>query len=1077
MPSSSQPPSGTDAPGTAAQGTEPAVPPPPAPRSWPLKVLHGVGGAFIALAAIGAVGLAFPSALRSARESWLDLTGTGPRGGLLFIEAPQVYTRERLVNDRFDQANWLNHELEVSERDSAAARLQAAARVLDLHSRIDISLASAAAPKAEAAAEDNKAALPDRVQLDQMVALDRRLEYRNKVRSELMDTLLDDSHDLDGNTLYRFNFDTVVMPWADVRRYPGTAVFLISARSTRPKKADGATNAEQLIETRDNLELLQSWQREIQSFLSRVVKYRIDYFYTQAPSENKSDPKEDIFFEFFLRKTLMDAFIDLLSANIAGHCKTLVSTCPYPWGVLPAANLSTTDRQLRGNTIRDRRIIISRLLQVNYSDSFGVNVEYPPLMELGFKNALVAAHKINTLQWPRLGETSYRSDCTRKYSQTQPSEEDIERDCLLPYVDRGYKRAIIRLIVAIEAMKTRLESLDRPLFEVGSLDLSPDRPPQWFTNMRRAFADLVPSQAEIDRLSQEIEAVQHDGRALPRLEQVEAKCETGPFRFNPRTFTRNDLIAYGKCRFLRSHAAKIDNLIARFIYQRVVGGQTMFGEMAVTNFVDVHKVGCDVTECRIEVRSKERPDIECSESTQSNPCNTINAQPDPADKAQAQLVRAVAECREIIQSRVTPTHATQSARQTYHFIGQQESVSLNANEKMIFSDCVTASELRNWLEETNVNVAVYEVGPHTGGPVMGRSADAAASGSLGLGQGALGGSITGSRQVRDQEVGVAPIVIGFGQLRPDSSGFSQEATFGWVIRPQKSVDGRWMPSHHRLSAIISVPSWWKRLKFTIKACWTTPEKARAIGFGILDDPESTCEIPGRPQAAGAALATGLAGNAPSPSGPGPGDKVMMREFIAQLPRRTEDVTERFRFDFIKAPYLDDQWLASTPQLRLEAGRPGKLVILGGRLWRGTVATVMGQPANKITVLPDMKGVIAEFDCVATPAELSGLQHPPSPSLPPRAAAGATTSGAPQSAPPVAAAGRAPEGGSKVTVQKLTVWTSEGRTQDMPVEVYPFDPAYGGRPCDAPLPTVSPSAGTPPAPPADTPKPPAPATRP
>src|SRR5688500_3039609 len=40
--------------------------------------------------------------------------------GFLYVEAPQLYTRERLVNDRFRQANWLNAELEATTKPDSA---------------------------------------------------------------------------------------------------------------------------------------------------------------------------------------------------------------------------------------------------------------------------------------------------------------------------------------------------------------------------------------------------------------------------------------------------------------------------------------------------------------------------------------------------------------------------------------------------------------------------------------------------------------------------------------------------------------------------------------------------------------------------------------------------------------------------------------------------------------------------------------------------------------------------------------------------------------------------------------------
>jgi hypothetical protein len=48
---------------------------------------------------------------------------------------------------------------------------------------------------------------------------------------------------------------------------------------------------------------------------------------------------------------------------------------------------------------------------------------------------------------------------------------------------------------------------------------------------------------------------------------------------------------------------------------------------------------------------------------------------------------------------------------------------------------------------------------------------------------------------------------------------------------------------------------------------------------------------------------------------------------------------------------------------LTACRPGAIVIPGRRLWRSTKVTVGYQTADTISVLPNMKGIIARFDRV------------------------------------------------------------------------------------------------------------------
>lgn len=51
------------------------------------------------------------------------------------------------------------------------------------------------------------------------------------------------------------------------------------------------------------------------------------------------------------------------------------------------------------------------------------------------------------------------------------------------------------------------------------------------------------------------------------------------------------------------------------------------------------------------------------------------------------------------------------------------------------------------------------------------------------------------------------------------------------------------------------------------------------------------------------------------------------------------------------------------EIALEACKPGAVVIPGARLWRSTVVTMNGTMADRITVMPDMQGIVAHFNAV------------------------------------------------------------------------------------------------------------------
>ena len=127
--------------------------------------------------------------------------------GRIFVDTPEIYTRERLVNDRFLQDAWLSQELErdaisghqtFSDRRSAVFRAGGAGQ----------GTAAAAADSARTTGEDKEGEL----RLSSRVQLLEKVDYRDVVRSLTIENQLDDRHDLNSNSLYKFKFDAAVLP-------------------------------------------------------------------------------------------------------------------------------------------------------------------------------------------------------------------------------------------------------------------------------------------------------------------------------------------------------------------------------------------------------------------------------------------------------------------------------------------------------------------------------------------------------------------------------------------------------------------------------------------------------------------------------------------------------------------------------------------------------------------------------------------------------------------------------------------------------------------------------------------------
>jgi hypothetical protein len=215
-----------------------------------------------------------------------------------------------------------------------------------------------------------------------------------------------------------------------------------------------------------------------------------------------------------------------------------------------------------------------------------------------------------------------------------------------------------------------------------------------------------------------------------------------------------------------------------------------------------------------------------------------------------------------------------------------------------------------------------------------------------------------------EQVTARNTVIGFGHLRgtyvssEPSDGDLQHpvATFGWMFLPNRFEPGGWFGAKerathesgsYRLSAVLSVPSWWTEVTLAFRQCWGL--------FGRVDDAVMTDPYAHQAKCDGQHFRSGLA-----PAG--------YTEFAVELPASTERITEEFEFEVTKVPYIDhrDPLLGQQPPT-VEAGRRHqRIVIEGNRLWRGTMVTLGDQRADEIVVLPDMRGVVAKFDCVLPP---------------------------------------------------------------------------------------------------------------
>jgi len=224
-----------------------------------------------------------------------------------------------------------------------------------------------------------------------------------------------------------------------------------------------------------------------------------------------------------------------------------------------------------------------------------------------------------------------------------------------------------------------------------------------------------------------------------------------------------------------------------------------------------------------------------------------------------------------------------------------------------------------------------------------------------------------------------PIVVGLG------SGFNisrvkdleieavRSLDFGWIVAPRslaehvyEQIDGQ-----YPLTAFISVPSWWSTAHLFINSCWLARS---ALANAKLDQPVSEiCDQD---------------------------SNAHRSEIIVRLPPAIQEVSRKLAFNVVQQPSL-----YNPTQKELVIGMPGSLLLEGDRLWRSTEVTAGAQRADRITVLPNMEGILAEFDCVRPPTGSRTIRQ---------------------------GLGVGWDDDQTVTYDSIKVWTSEGVTDSAPV---------------------------------------------
>jgi hypothetical protein len=156
------------------------------------------------------------------------------------------------------------------------------------------------------------------------------------------------------------------------------------------------------------------------------------------------------------------------------------------------------------------------------------------------------------------------------------------------------------------------------------------------------------------------------------------------------------------------------------------------------------------------------------------------------------------------------------------------------------------------------------------------------------------------------EASLMPTAIGFTDAESEKS-----IDLGWIV----DVGRRGAPFQKSQFALVSVPAWTSRLKISVHTGWLDSNSAEG------------------------------AGESQNYSVPIPPDYEAFDSFIGGQ-------------EAVRRPQINDELM--TDNITLVACRRAAILIPGLRLWRSAMVTVGSERADRITVLPNMRGIIAEF---------------------------------------------------------------------------------------------------------------------
>jgi hypothetical protein len=266
-------------------------------------------------------------------------------GGAIYVDSPEIYTRERLVNDRYDQDYWLQEQLKKLDQTDRLVSKEISQQVSAGITNIGNS------PSGQPVAKGKTPDTPQIMPFDQDFRI--RSAIRDAVRQLILENMLDDRHDLKGNSVYGLKFDTTVIPGdnANQRAFVRVNLQVEDPFNIEVNKLEKATEqitqshvrayySKDRVKSKALLEQAQTtFKKWLDNFSSRLNLHLTNKFKSKDFVQKCRSAFEKNEHDKFIKESLLETINEVIGfsgkSNIfipAEHKDVYAIMLPKPWG-------------------------------------------------------------------------------------------------------------------------------------------------------------------------------------------------------------------------------------------------------------------------------------------------------------------------------------------------------------------------------------------------------------------------------------------------------------------------------------------------------------------------------------------------------------------------------------------------------------------------------------------------------------------------------------------------------------------------------------------------------------------------